>query len=366
MKKSAAIISALLVLLLLVSCGDKKPDDQGPFDSPSADATPVLITPSPDASPSPDAAPGSAGDYLPFNGNVKYTYEGTGNEYASYTVFIDYIDGNRMQTRTNNGGSEIVRVLERGDDSVSVVYTRPEFYARENFLAQQGEPNALIKEPLEVGTSWQVKNGTREITSTNAAIEVPAGSFNAIEITETTDTGVTVEYYAKDTGLVKSVYNPGANEVVSELKSIEEGISLTQTVRFYYIGEDADKLYYTDKEVSFSTNDITKSVLEKAYKEVPSGVGRALPASAAIKSLYLNQDGAVYIDFTSGLIKDMNAGAGAEALILRGIANTFAGYYSTERVYLTVEGEPYSSGHIEMKKGEFIKADTSGIERLGS
>jgi hypothetical protein len=53
----------------------------------------------------------------------------------------------------------------------------------------------------------------------------------------------------------------------------------------------------------------------------------------------------------------MNAGAGYESMILQSIVNTLGGYYGVDQVYLTVEGEPYSSGHIAMKKGEFFKVN---------
>lgn len=49
-------------------------------------------------------------DYFPLKENTNYVYEGKGNEYASYNVVVDYINGNRIQLRTNNGGTELVQV----------------------------------------------------------------------------------------------------------------------------------------------------------------------------------------------------------------------------------------------------------------
>lgn len=51
------------------------------------------------------------------------------------------------------------------------------------------------------------------------------------------------------------------------------------------------------------------------------------------------------------LVSEMNAGAAYETMILQCITNTLGIYYGVKKVYLTVEGKPYSSGHIEMKKG---------------
>jgi hypothetical protein len=60
----------------------------------------------------------------------------------------------------------------------------------------------------------------------------------------------------------------------------------------------------------------------------------------------------------------MNAGSGYESLILQSIVNTLGGYYGVDKVYITIENKPYSSGHIEMKKGEVFKVDTKNLVKL--
>jgi hypothetical protein len=71
----------------------------------------------------------------------------------------------------------------------------------------------------------------------------------------------------------------------------------------------------------------------------------------------------VYVDFTKELVSEMNAGAGFESMILQCITNTLGRYYGVTKVYLTVEGSPYSSGHIIMKKGEpFIVNLTNSVK----
>lgn len=51
-------------------------------------------------------------------------YEGQGNEYASYTVFIEDISGNRVQLRSNNGGTKMVKVLENKDGELRILLLR--------------------------------------------------------------------------------------------------------------------------------------------------------------------------------------------------------------------------------------------------
>ena len=89
-----------------------------------------------------------------------------------------------------------------------------------------------------------------------------------------------------------------------------------------------------------------------------------LSPNAKIKSLYLNKDGMVYVDFTKELVSEMNPGAGYESMILQCITNTLGRYYGVNKVYITVEGKPYKSGHIEMKEGEPFIVNLSNSAEL--
>ncbi|MGH4051718.1 MAG: GerMN domain-containing protein [Clostridium sp.] len=83
-----------------------------------------------------------------------------------------------------------------------------------------------------------------------------------------------------------------------------------------------------------------------------------------MKSLYLNKDGIVYVDFTKEIVSEMDAGAGYEVQVLQCITNTLGRYYNVKKVYITIEGNPYYSGHILMKKGEFFTVDLSSSSKL--
>lgn len=307
-------------------------------------------------------------DLYPFTLNTLYDYEGKGNEYASYTVWADYIKNNRMQIRTNNGGTEVASVMEYKDGELKLIYTRPETYFREDFTSKKPNMNEIIlKEPIIKGTSWTLSDGRkRYISNIDADVSTPLGTFKAVEVTTEGKDHKDAAYYAPKKGLVKSVYTSNDEKMVvtSTLKKLQNKASLTQNVRFYYPNIDDYKLYYVDKKLSFKTNDITKLTLEKIFKEAPNkGLGKLLGPNVKIKSLYLN-DEIVYIDFTKNFITEMNAGSGYEASILQGIVNTLGGYYGVNRVYITVENKPYSSGHIVMKKGETFKVDTKNSVKL--
>lgn len=51
-------------------------------------------------------------------------------------------------------------------------------------------------------------------------------------------------------------------------------------------------------------------------------------------------------------------------MILQSIVNTVGGYYGVEKVYLTVDENPYSSGHILMKVGESFSVNSKDIVEL--
>lgn len=298
--------------------------------------------------------PESLRDYFPLKPNVRYIYEGYGSEYASYSVYNDYISNNRAQQRINNGGTEIARGIEADEQSISVVFSREEAYYRENLLDKTADNRQiLIKTPLKAGTTWSLGDSkVRTITDTAAIVDTPSGSYKAIEVVTQAPDYKTVDYYAKNIGLVKSEFISGDTKVASSLSSIEENVPLIQTVRFYYPNAQDAAIKHEDKNVNFFTNDITRKVLEQAYKDLDVGV---FSPNTKINWLYLNEDGMVYIDLSNAFITEMNAGALYEQAILQSVANTFGNYYNAQRVILTIDNNLYESGHIKLKKGEYLE-----------
>lgn len=305
-------------------------------------------------------------DYYPFKENITLEYEGNGNEYASYSVWVDYIRDNRIQLRKNNGGTELVNVIENKNGELKIVFSKEEVYYREDFTSKpSNRDEILLKEPLIKGTSWTLSDGRkRYISNVDVEVSTPAGSFKTIEVTTEGKGFKDLDYYALNTGLVKSLYVAEGMEVSSSLKSIKPNSSLTQNIKFYYPGKDGDKVYFIETPITFKTNDITRLTFEKKFKEVPSSnVGRLLGPNAKIKSLYLNND-VVYVDFTKELVSEMNAGSGYEVMILESITNTLGNYYNVSKVYITINNNPYESGHIIMKKAEAFTVNFKNTAKL--
>ncbi|KNZ41220.1 GerMN domain-containing protein [Acetobacterium bakii] len=308
-------------------------------------------------------------DYFPITENRHMVYEGQGNEFAAYDMFIDYATDTKVQQRVNNGGTIVVSVLEVKDGQLIKILLKPETYYRENMLEKGDQNEVLLREPLVNGTTWTSEDSkVRTITNISADVTTPYGDYKALEVTTTSPNNGTekfLEYYVKDLGLVKSIFKSGehaSDEIASSLKEITEDAVMKQSIAFYYPNINDDKIYYQVKDVDFKTNDITRNKLEAAYKkDAPWPV---LTPNTKINSLYLNEDGMVYIDLSRDFVTEMNAGADYEAMMLQSIVNTFGNYYGVERVLLTIDNQPYSSGHIVLEQGEYLTVNWIETEPL--
>ena len=59
-----------------------------------------------------------------------------------------------------------------------------------------------IKEPIKIGTSWEVSNGmNRSITSIDKTISTPLAEYKALEITTNGNNFTQKDYYVKEIDL---------------------------------------------------------------------------------------------------------------------------------------------------------------------
>ena len=101
-------------------------------------SAPEETTTSAQATQSADAE--KAGDYFPILENVRYVYQGEGNEFLSYDQYVDYTDDTHMQLRINNGGTETVKVIEVADGKVKCGFSQAETYSVRIFSARRAAP----------------------------------------------------------------------------------------------------------------------------------------------------------------------------------------------------------------------------------
>jgi RpiB/LacA/LacB family sugar-phosphate isomerase len=292
-------------------------------------------------------------------------FEGEGNEYAGFQTSIDFIDEgkNRIQTRTNNGGTEEVRVIEKKDGELRVILSRPECYYRDNLIDKEGEQEKeiLLKEPLEVGTEWTLPDGRRRyIADDDVDVLTPMGAYQAVQVNtqEKGESEYTIkEYYVKEIGLVKRTYEAEGMVVNSQIKEIKENTAFSQMIDLYYVDID-QKVNAETVTLTFHTNDITREVIQDAASKAVEEKKDTLPImsiNTKIHSMYLGDDGIAYIDLSKEFLSDMNVGSGYESAILQALTNTVGRYYGVQEVSLTVEQKPYESGHLSFEKGQTMK-----------
>lgn len=310
-----------------------------------------------------------ATDYYPFDENKLYEYEGVGNEYAEQKVFLEFVDGNKAQFKLMNPGTNQIKIVEYKEKTLAEIYTEGEFYHIENMLSvKPDKENIILKEPITVGNSWTTTDGdTKEITSLNTPIDTPYGQFEALEvITKYESGGEGKEYFVKNIGLVARIYDYEGNEIKTLLKSIETR-PLENVSQFYYPLYSDTKSVYLEDKILFHTNESIEKIFEEKFKNAPSDELIApLEENTQINSIHFDRTNnwTVKVDFSEELLMNNKAGTALESEILQSIVNTFGKFYDTEKVYITVNGRPYESGHFAMAGEEGFMVDTDGIEEF--
>ncbi|MFY9482150.1 MAG: GerMN domain-containing protein, partial [Tissierellaceae bacterium] len=119
-----------------------------------------------------------------------------------------------------------------------------------------------------------------------------------------------------------------------------------------------------NRQVDFHTNQSMERLMEDILKNPPSdGLAQVIPDTTTINMLKLDRlDWSVKVDFSEDLLRDMNVGSSFETEILKSIVNTLGRFYDVERVFISVDGKPYESGHYMLEADEFFEVDMDGIE----
>ncbi len=351
MKKRMLIVICLVPLVLAGCKRNDGADIKAPAVSPTAAPTVTLPSPTPIIENTLTIQ-----DYYPVETDLQYQYDGEGNEFAAYTGYIEFIDKNagRVQIRTQNGGTDTVRVLELKDGTLSVVYTVNECYYRKNFLAMTQEaPEIILMEPLQVGTAWTLPDGRRrEISSVDTKVVTPYGTFEALEVTTEDENSVVKDYYAAGVGLVESLYESkeaAGMKVSSMLSKVNKNTPFTQSLRIFYPDSD-EKINEVNTVLSFRTGEEARDKLQEQFLQKPSEDYLPLMSEGSrINDLYVDSEGILNADFSSEFVNGMNLGSGYEQLVLQSLADTLGGYFGVSKVRLTIDGRPYESGHIRLE-----------------
>lgn len=358
MKKRLLLTTILLIIVLtFTACTKiKKPEDNI---TPEEDNTKIIELKE-------EAI--TIKDYYPFKENTIMEYEGVGNEFAEQDTFFEFIEGNRAQLKIFNPGTVVVKILEYNNGELREVFSEGEFYHIENMLDTNDEnSNVLLKEPLKKGTSWSISGGhKRSITGIDVDMETPYKKFKALEVTTELEEGrKQYDYYVKGIGHVASIYKDGDFEVKTLLEEIENEPYEIETKFYYPLYNDIGTVYL-DRDIEFSTNGNIEKILESNLKKPQTD--KLIPAiseNTKINSIKLDRGNRIVrVDFSNELLTDMNAGSSMEIEILKSIVNTLGNYYGVEKVYISTEGTPYSSGHFAIKEDEYFTVDEEDVKEF--
>ena len=366
-KKSMKWLSLIVFAFFLGSCGLFNNDT--PHDTETDDPTEEVIDDDQDSETDDDSNDDQATDevnqdlsaWMPRLNDVVYSYEGTGTEYAAYTWTPQFNQDNYYQVATNNGGTVLADVYEYDENEIVQVFSRPETYFRDNFSSIGISENnrieeVVLKQPIAVGTSWSSDQAKYEITAINTEITVPAGTYDTIEVTVTYEDSVTKRYYAEDVGLVYEKTEMDDLVVESSLETIQTDTPETLSITVFTPDDQAMGIDTVTAELTLSTNDPAR----KAIAELLRGDNAdypdfyIFPEGTEINYLFLNDSNVIEADVSSEYVSNMNAGSSGESLFLHSLTNTLIRYYGAEELLLTVDGEPYSGGHILLQEGETL------------
>lgn len=204
------ILCLLISMVLLLGC-DKKDTNPPSNDGQKPAASITDIT-----------------SYFYIDKNPTWEYQGTGNEYASFTRKVLYQENNLVQITDDNGGTVMAMIFKLSPEEIVKIYAEAEFYDNKNILSSKpNRQEIILKSPLKVGAEWQDENYKSEVISIDETLEVPAGKYNQVVKIKRTSlkekgTGENYEYYAKGVGLVMREY---IREYISE------GLTVTSQLR---------------------------------------------------------------------------------------------------------------------------------------
>lgn len=75
-------------------------------------------------------------------------YKGTGNEYAQFDTYIDYLKDNVSQVRNINGETITVNIYKLTDGAIKRTFAQGETYFKYDYTSSSNQDEIIIKEPI--------------------------------------------------------------------------------------------------------------------------------------------------------------------------------------------------------------------------
>ena len=131
-----------------------------------------------------------------------------------------------------------------------------------------------------------------------------------------------------------------------------------ENAKIYYYDAISDKIVYINSTIKVTGDNASNLLVDELKKSPNDEIPPSLSSEITLNSSNLDKDkSTITLDFSSNFVSAQNLGGGAESSIITAIANTFGDYFNVENVVITLDGKPYSSGHILMNDGEAFKVN---------
>lgn len=151
----------------------------------------------------------------------------------------------------------------------------------------------------------------------------------------------------------------------SEINISKENDLVTNDVRIYYYDIQNDTMTYINKTIEIKDKAIATSLFNELKRSPAEGFLPSISNDVSLNSANLvKEENMIKLDFSSNLINTQNLGSGAESNTLKAICNTFGSFFNVDKVMITLDGSPYSSGHILMNEGEWFEVDLTNATEL--
>ena len=294
--------------------------------------------------------------YFPplYNTILNYEIEGTNNTWRAFQI---HINENRIQRLIEvnhedfQGSSQ--EIVEINDDGV-VFINFAQTAAAVNLTDLPPQINTLIfQNPIETGASWHrtpntIDTAVAEITGVGIDVVVPAGIFNAIEMTVTSPLNPgeisparLQQYFAYGIGLVKEIATDAVLEgqtepaqvAITRLVSIENG-PIHTSFHIIFNGElfEAPITFETNADLAPAYTQALQHGLQTHFGIDPEGIY----INFIIVNLATNH---LNIDFSAETLERINAlDSELSESILTAINHTFLNRFMPNSISVTFDG----------------------------
>ncbi|MDI9215346.1 GerMN domain-containing protein [Clostridium tertium] len=141
--------------------------------------------------------------------------------------------------------------------------------------------------------------------------------------------------------------------------------TITDNANIYYYDVVTDKIVYISKTIEIKDKAVATALVKELKKAPSEEIASALNSDISLNSAKVDSENdTIKLDFSSNFVEAQNLGSGPESSTLTAICNTFGDYFNVSKVIITLDGKPYTSGHISMKDGDIFKVNLDNTFEL--